>query len=46
LLEGNIIIAGKTISTRDAMGIWDTTQFDMAIEQDASFIVIEVPVNH
>ena len=46
ILEGNVSIHGKSVGKRDAMGIWDTSEINIAIEQDASFVVIEVPVNH
>lgn len=46
VLEGALTVAGKKIAKRDAIGIWDTDQFTISIEQEADFIVIEVPVNH
>jgi quercetin 2,3-dioxygenase len=46
VLEGSIAIAHQTIGRRDALGIWDTGNIPLHIEQEASFIVIEVPINH
>ena len=46
VLEGAVTVAGKKIGKRDAIGIWETDQFTISIEQEADFIVIEVPVNH
>ena len=46
VLEGALTVAGKKIGKRDAIGIWETDQFTISIEQEADFIVIEVPVNH
>lgn len=46
VLEGALTVAGKKIAKRDAIGIWETDRFTISIEQEADFIVIEVPVNH
>lgn len=46
VLEGAISLANQTIGRRDALGIWDTATIPMQFEQEASFIVIEVPINH
>ena len=46
MLEGSMHIDDIVIGTRDAIGIWETPEINIAIEQDASFVVIEVPVNH
>lgn len=46
VLEGAIQIQDQTIGRRDAMGIWDTDFIPMYFEQEAEFIVIEVPINH
>ncbi|HAK11901.1 MAG TPA: pirin family protein, partial [Chitinophagaceae bacterium] len=46
VISGSVRAGENSLQARDAIGIWDTTQFDIHIEQEASFIVIEVPVNH
>jgi len=46
VLEGALTVDGKKIGKRDAIGIWETDHFAINIEQEADFIVIEVPVNH
>lgn len=46
VISGVVSIAGEALQEKDAIGIWDTGSFDVHVEQDASFIVIEVPVNH
>lgn len=45
LLEGEIKISGKTLSKRDAIGIWDTEEITIETKNDSEFIVIEVPMN-
>lgn len=46
VISGVVSIAGEALQEKDAIGIWDTGSFNVHVEQDASFIVIEVPVNH
>lgn len=46
VISGVVSIAGEALQEKDAIGIWDTGSFNDHVEQDASFIVIEVPVNH
>lgn len=46
VLEGVLSVNGQTLTSRDAIGIWDTDAFTLHTEQEASFIVIEVPINH
>jgi len=46
VVSGALSIGDATLQAKDALGIWDTTKFDIQIEQEASFIVIEIPVNH
>lgn len=45
LLEGEIKISEKTLSKRDAIGIWDTENVTIETEKKSEFIVIEVPMN-
>lgn len=46
VIEGGLNINEQVLAKRDAMGIWDTEVFYVTAEQDAEFIVIEVPINH
>lgn len=46
VLEGVLSVNGQTLTRRDAIGIWDTDAFTLHTEQEASFVVIEVPINH
>jgi redox-sensitive bicupin YhaK (pirin superfamily) len=46
VLSGELLVENKKIGQRDAIGIWDTSNINFQIEQEAAFIVIEVPINH
>jgi len=46
VLDGSISAAGQTVHKRDAIGVWDTDTIHIHIEQEARFVVIEVPINH
>lgn len=46
VLEGALLVHGNKISRRDAIGIWDTNELVLQAEQEAEYIVIEVPINH
>ncbi len=46
VLDGELSVGGKILGVRDAIGIWETDSFAVHIEQEAEFIVIEVPINH
>lgn len=43
-LMGNVEVAGQHMSTRDGLGITDTTQVQIRAESDAEFLLIEVPM--
>jgi len=45
VLDGNAEIAGNSLSTRDALGIWDTTQLELKAEQGTRVLLMEVPMN-
>lgn len=42
LLEGEITIAGETLHTRDAIGLWDTQTISFTAESDSRILLIEV----
>ena len=44
-INGNIDIADKSLSARDAIGIWDTNEIKINCEAGSEFLVIETPVN-
>ncbi len=45
VIEGSLKINQETISKRDAIGLWQTDSISILAEQEAEFIIIEVPVN-
>lgn len=45
LVEGQITIDGKTLNRRDAIGVWETDDFDITVEEDSFVLFIEVPMN-
>jgi len=45
LLNGEIEINGNVLTTRDAIGIWETNFIDINIQENSEFLVIEVPMN-
>ena len=44
-MEGSLQINQETIGKRDGIGLWQTDSINILTEQEAEFIVIEVPVN-
>jgi redox-sensitive bicupin YhaK (pirin superfamily) len=45
IIEGNAVIAGQQLDKRDALGIWDTENFDIMIGKNSEILVIDVPMN-
>ena len=45
VMEGSLKINQETIAKRDAIGLWQTDSITITTEQEAEFIIIEVPVN-
>lgn len=45
IIEGNVKIAGKELSRRDAIGIWETDKFSIGAKDDTEILVVEVPMN-
>lgn len=45
VIEGNIEINGNILSKRDAIGIWDTDNVSITINQGAELLLIDVPMN-
>ncbi|WP_317129013.1 pirin family protein [Mangrovivirga cuniculi] len=44
LLEGDLEIDGEKISKRDAVGIWDTENFNIKASQDSEILVMDIPM--
>jgi redox-sensitive bicupin YhaK (pirin superfamily) len=43
-LKGNLKVNDQFLSTRDGIGIWDTSQVEITAESDAEFLLMEVPM--
>ncbi|MCH2193998.1 pirin family protein [Kordia sp.] len=44
VLEGTITIGGETLTTKDALGIWDTESVEIEVKETSKILVIEVPM--
>lgn len=44
VLEGDILVNGQALATRDGLGIWDTESIDIKALGSASFLLMEVPM--
>ena len=44
--SGKLYYGNEIIDNKDGIGIWETDTIKLQTEQDAEFIVIEVPINH
>lgn len=45
LIEGAIQINEESLNRRDAMGIWNTDDFDISIIEDSEVLLIDVPMS-
>jgi len=45
VVEGEIEVSDKSLSKRDAIGIYDSDKIDLKISSNSSLVVIEVPMN-
>ena len=46
VLHGSISVPVQTVHKKEAIGVWDTDTIHIHIEQEARFVVIELPINH
>ena len=46
LIEGSVQIDGKSLEKRDALGVWDTENFELLANQNSRILLIEVPLNY
>jgi redox-sensitive bicupin YhaK (pirin superfamily) len=44
VLSGDVTVAGQALSTRDGLGITDTTTFEVIASSDAELLLMEVPM--
>jgi redox-sensitive bicupin YhaK (pirin superfamily) len=45
VISGAILVDNIPVSTRDAIGIWDTGHFEITCREASEFLIIETPVN-
>ncbi len=45
VLKGRVTINGNTLDTRDGLGVWDTKNFTMDVEENAQVLLMEVPMS-
>ncbi len=45
LISGAVKIGDQELSTRDAIGIWETDSFDLEAQEESELLLIEVPMN-
>ena len=44
VIHGSVVVAGKLLGKRDALGIWDTNSFILSAEPNSQILLIEVPL--
>ena len=44
VISGKVVVNGNTLDTRDGIGVWDTKNFTMDVEEDAKVLLMEVPM--
>ncbi len=45
VISGKVVVNGQTLNTRDGLGISDTVDFTMEVEEDAKVLVMDVPMS-
>jgi len=45
LIDGEISVAGETLSKRDGIGIWEVDEFSLTAIKDSQILLIEIPMN-
>ena len=45
VISGKVVVNGNTLDTRDGLGVWDTKNFAMDVEEDAKVLLMEVPMS-
>jgi len=45
LIEGKISIVNEALSSRDGIGIWETSEFSITANENSKVLLIEVPMN-
>ena len=45
VISGKIVVNGNILDTRDGLGVCDTKNFTMDVEEDARVLLMEVPMS-
>lgn len=45
IISGKVNVNGNTLDTRDGLGVWDTKNFTMDVEENAKVLLMEVPMS-
>jgi len=45
VISGRVNVNGNTLDTRDGLGVWDTKNFTMDVEENAKVLLMEVPMS-
>lgn len=45
VIEGNATVADETLTTRDAIGLWDINEISISVSKGTRLLLIEVPMN-
>ncbi len=45
VIEGSAIIGEHTLNKRDAIGVWDTSNFSVSVKPNSEILIIDVPMN-
>ena len=45
VIEGQIVWNDQVLNRRDAMGVWDTNDFEIRVLEDAQVLLVDVPMN-
>jgi redox-sensitive bicupin YhaK (pirin superfamily) len=45
IISGKVVVSGNNLDTRDGLGVWDTKNFTMDVEENAKVLLMEVPMS-
>ena len=45
VISGKVVVNCNTLDTRDGLGVWDTKNFTMDVEEDTKVLLMEVPMS-
>src|SRR5690606_38024467 len=45
VISGSLEVDGKKLDKRDAIGVWETKEINIKINDKSEFLIIEIPMN-